>query len=203
MALLIILLLLTVLALLLIGYSVLTFRRRWPLRMARFLCDLPPVVMPDGYRLRVLHPGDAEDWVRIMAAAFAAEKCDSLLMNRSALGRMLSLMLRLRRGTVLLAEREMDRELVGTATALEEGIREGRSGLVVCLAVHPEHQRRGLGAALLTAALHTLHERGHSRAFLHTNPALVTAIRLYERLGFAPVDRRGEARTTREATPCG
>jgi len=196
-------LLLVLLALLAILRSWLAFRRLWPLRMRRSLSDLPPVVVPEGYRLRLFQPGDEEGWVRLVNTAFAEQKRVFIRMSDPAGKKRLSLMLGVGRGSILLAERVVDGELVGTATALEEPLRRRRTGLVACVAVHPAHRGRGLGSAVLTATLHTLCERGHTQAFLNTNPALAPAVRLYERLGFVPVNRRGAARTMREATPCG
>jgi ribosomal protein S18 acetylase RimI-like enzyme len=61
-------------------------------------------------------------------------------------------------------------------------------GLVHWVAVDPGHRGRRLGEALLAAALHAMKARGHTEAFLNTNPALAAAVQLYERLGFVPVE---------------
>src|SRR5438093_532159 len=60
-----------------------------------------------------------------------------------------------------------------------------------CLAVagSPSHQNRGLGERLASAVIDYARAAGAELVFLETNSALPTAIRLYERLGFAHVPR--------------
>src|SRR6266498_3576632 len=111
-------LLLVLLALLFILRWWLVFRRLWPLRMRRSLSDLPPVVVPDGYRLRLFQHGDEEGWVRLVNTAFAEQKRVFIRMSHSAGRKRLSLMLGVGRGSMLLVERMVDGALVGTATAL-------------------------------------------------------------------------------------
>ena len=56
------------------------------------------------------------------------------------------------------------------------------SGEVFTLYVHPDHQNRGIGAALIGGAFDTLRERGLNQAYvwvLHDNPARY----FYERMG--------------------
>lgn len=58
------------------------------------------------------------------------------------------------------------------------------------LAVAPEAQRRGVGAALLAASVQRARAAGKHRILLHTTLPMTTAHRLYERAGF----RRDPAR---------
>jgi ribosomal protein S18 acetylase RimI-like enzyme len=95
---------------------------------------------------------------------------------------------------ILFVVREADGMLVGTIGASERRRKRKRIGSVVWLAVHPEHRRRGVGAALLAAALQEISEHGHTEVVLETNPALSTAARLYERAGFVPERPRDRAR---------
>ncbi len=53
------------------------------------------------------------------------------------------------------------------------------------LAVAPEHQGRGLGRQLLTAALQTIRTLGFKQTILWTQPKMHAAQRLYESMGFA------------------
>ena len=62
--------------------------------------------------------------------------------------------------------------------------RAGRRGYLQRLAVDPQHQRRGLGAALVVDSLRWLRRRGVDRVVVNTQVGNVAAVRLYERLGF-------------------
>lgn len=57
------------------------------------------------------------------------------------------------------------------------------------MAVSPSHQGRGIGEMLGHAAIDYALGKGAEVMFLDTNSALGPAIRLYERLGFAHVQR--------------
>jgi mycothiol synthase len=165
------------------------FGEPWPLRMRRSLGDLPPVAVPDGYRLRSYQSVDGEGWVQLVNAAFATEKCVpgqaiSVQASRAARQRVLYGINGPDRPRILLAEGEASGELVGTAEAAESSFMGRRVGLIAWVAVHPAHRGRRLGEALVVAALHDLRERGHTEAMLYTNPKLAAANRLYERLGF-------------------
>jgi mycothiol synthase len=54
------------------------------------------------------------------------------------------------------------------------------------LLVVPEHRRRGLGAALITAAVRRLHYGGYRHIFLGVQGWRLPAIRAYLRAGFQP-----------------
>ena len=58
------------------------------------------------------------------------------------------------------------------------------------LAVAPVAQRRGVGAALVTACVERAREEGASSVRLYTTPAMTTAHRIYERLGFRRAPER-------------
>jgi len=159
------------------------FHARRALRMWRSLGDLPPVRVPAGYRLRAYRSGDEKSWVRLVNAAFAAEKRVSVRVRGAAFEG--------ERGRILFVEREANGELVGTTALLGHWFDGRPVGQIEWLAVHPAHRGKGLGEALVLAALHDLRERGQTEALLETHPALTAAVRLYERLGFTPVGRRG------------
>jgi putative acetyltransferase len=65
------------------------------------------------------------------------------------------------------------------------------------LAVHPDHQRQGVGAALVTAALHEADRRGEPLVVLEGSP------RYYGRLGFTPATAQGITLSLPEWAPAG
>jgi ribosomal protein S18 acetylase RimI-like enzyme len=62
--------------------------------------------------------------------------------------------------------------------------RAGTRGYLQRLAVHPDHQRAGLGAALVADGLRWLRRWGADEVLVNTQEDNDTAISLYERLGF-------------------
>lgn len=74
----------------------------------------------------------------------------------------------------------------GAAVAYALTGRAGRRGFLQRLAVHPEHRRRGLGAALVVDALRWLRLRGAARVVVNTPTTNHAAMALYESLGFCP-----------------
>jgi ribosomal protein S18 acetylase RimI-like enzyme len=64
--------------------------------------------------------------------------------------------------------------------------RSGPRGYLQRLAVHPDHQRRGYGSALVLDALHWLARRGATTALVNTQETNEAALALYLRLGFVP-----------------
>ncbi len=65
--------------------------------------------------------------------------------------------------------------------------RPGAGGMIWHLATHPEHQRRGVAAALLAEAEHRARERGLVRLEAWTRDDAPTQ-RWYERHGFVQID---------------
>ncbi|MGE7369775.1 GNAT family N-acetyltransferase [Neorhizobium sp. NPDC001467] len=55
--------------------------------------------------------------------------------------------------------------------------------------VHPDHQGRGIGRALVLHILAAIDDEGHTLARISTHASNATAIRLYERCGFEIVWR--------------
>jgi ribosomal protein S18 acetylase RimI-like enzyme len=62
--------------------------------------------------------------------------------------------------------------------------RSGPRGFVQRLAVHPAHQRRGLGRGLLLDGLWWMRRRGVSRAVVNTQLGNDAALTLYQQIGF-------------------
>lgn len=68
--------------------------------------------------------------------------------------------------------------------------RSGDHGYLQRLAVLASAQGSGLGADLVSDTLHWLRRRGASVAWVNTQEANASALRLYERLGFKPASHR-------------
>ena len=64
--------------------------------------------------------------------------------------------------------------------------RAGRRGYVQRLAVHPRHQRAGIGRALVLDGLHWMRRRRVELALVNTQVDNAPALALYESLGFRP-----------------
>ena len=62
--------------------------------------------------------------------------------------------------------------------------RAGALGYLQRLAVHPDHQREGVGTALVADALWWARRRGAIAMLVNTQESNATALTLYERLGF-------------------
>ena len=79
-----------------------------------------------------------------------------------------------------------DGEVAGTCAVMKHP-----SGLLeLCkMAVRPDLRRRGIGAALLSAAIDRARSRGARELYLRTSPELTAAIRLYRRAGFKRIAR--------------
>lgn len=61
---------------------------------------------------------------------------------------------------------------------------------ITILAVHPQHQSRGLGQAILVALLWSANRRGLERASLEVRASNKSAIALYQKFGFKTAGRR-------------
>jgi mycothiol synthase len=149
------------------------------------LRDLPPVPpLPAGYQLRLAaSESDEEALAAVLAAAFA-NPWDPASVRRK-----------------LTAAPDVRAVYVATwqdqpvATAASRSLpdRFPGSGYVHWVGTHPEHQRRGLGGALLARLLRDFAERGDRDAVLETDDFRLPALRAYLACGFLPVyDVAGE-----------
>lgn len=69
--------------------------------------------------------------------------------------------------------------LIGAGRALADGL---DCSYIADVAVHPDHQGRGIGAAIVLDLVRQ--SRGHKKILLYANPGTET---FYERLGFLPM----------------
>jgi len=145
--------------------------------------------------VRNMTSGDAEDAARVSAASFedAWDRHEKDYYPRKALefdrSRMTPESYRKRiqepNGFAFVVE---DAEIVGQASGevLRGNDVEGGLGLLSLICIHPAHQRRGLGEALLQHVVeHCRQEKCH-KITLYCLPVLAPALRLYLKAGFVP-----------------
>ena len=129
-----------------------------------------------GFALRPVAPSDYEALAAIDVAAFADDAWQAEDFVEAA-----------QRASEMRGAEERDGgRLVGY---IGLRIQEGHTGEVTFLAVLPEHQRRGLGEAMLRWGLAWLRGQGMRRARLNVHADNVAAIALYRKLGFVPGQR--------------
>ena len=141
-------------------------------------CDrvLPmEIKLPDGYTIRPYQPGDEDAWAQIMCAV--GEQTSLADAKEEFVRRYLA--------DPVLTDRiffavDAAGAVVGTAIAWDDGLR-----VLHWLAVHPEHQRKGIGKALCQTAMRLFRREDNSKpVYLHTQPWSWKAILLYIKLGF-------------------
>lgn len=143
---------------------------------------LPDAAIPDGVAVRTFVVGqDEEAWVRLNAAAFATHPEQGAWTRADVLAREAEPWFD--PTGFLLAERHG--ELVGFhwTKVHADGL-----GEVYVLGVDPAAQGLRLGAALLSAGLHLLADRGCPAVLLYVDDDNAPAMRLYTRAGFALYD---------------
>jgi ribosomal protein S18 acetylase RimI-like enzyme len=86
----------------------------------------------------------------------------------------------------------VDGELVGFAVSGDYAAAHSASGYLQRLAVHPRHQGRGIGTALVRDAVSWSVRCAHDRMLVNTQDINTAALRLYEQHDFA--DTRGPLR---------
>jgi mycothiol synthase len=149
-------------------------------------------MLPDGHEIRAFRVDVDEDaWLELNARAFTALP-DQGGWTRADLER------RIREpwfsATGFLMCWHEDRLVGSHWTKVHGGSGPGRGhshqpiGEVYVVAVDPDARGLGLGTALTLAGLHHLRSLDLDQAMLYVDAANVTAIRLYERLGFARWD---------------
>ena len=87
---------------------------------------------------------------------------------------------------------------VGALKALGDVAGKGYAGEVKSMRTHPDHLRRGVGAALLEHVIVEARARGYRRLSLETGsgPGFEAALALYRRRGFAQGDAFGSYRAS-------
>ena len=145
-------------------------------------CDriLPmEIKLPEGYTIRTYQPGDENAWAQLLCA----------VGEQTSLDEALALFTERYLADASLTDRiffavSADGQIVGTAIAWEHDPR-GAQRVLHWVAVHPEHQRKGIGKALCQTALRLFRREDNALpVYLHTQPWSWQAILLYIKLGF-------------------
>lgn len=156
--------------------------------------DYPEYSLPEGYHYATFTPADEENWIRLQAEVTHVESC--------AQGKQIFRQEFLRAGenvacedcsgyaetvkrTVLVKDREG--ALVGAAT-LWTGDTFGEIWpRVHWVAVHPDHQGKGIAKCMLSRMLALYGELGHKTPiYLTTQTKTYRAVRIYKQMGFQP-----------------
>lgn len=151
--------------------------------------------LPKEYRIRTYRSHDDMPWVGIIRAAERFFEVDDGLFERDFGSHKEQLA-----GRMFLLEwisPNNEPTLIGTATAWWKDNwllqidpnsppkDRGEWGQVHWVAVHPDHQGKGLSKVLMAAVMDQL-ANNHSRAMLGTSTARIWAIKVYLDLGFLP-----------------
>lgn len=144
------------------------------------LAGLPPTpALPAGYALRAWRPHDElPALASALSAAFGEEWTSERV--RTALTESPEV-------SAVYAVFAPGGAVAATASSRSLPERFPGAGVVHWVGTHPEHARRGLGAAVVSRVLGDVSERGHQAAALETQDHRLPAIRLYLRYGFTPV----------------
>jgi len=147
------------------------------LRMRLDLAEAPVVPpLPPGYRLQEFAPGDENRWVALLNGD-----------GRGELGAWTLERLRAEVLAYLVPQTQWfvwrDAELAAAAGVYERSPAAWEVGWV---ATHPEHRGRGLGRAVVTAAVRSALSLPPRPVLLFTDDHREAAIRLYLRAGFVP-----------------
>jgi len=145
------------------------------------LRNLPPPVVPQGYKLQPYKPGLEAAWLRIVNESFGPIWTEQRFVRKV-----------LRSGKLIdgaLVFLTCDDHPVATACASQDPCADVNFARLRLVGVLPGHRGKGLGRCAVLAALRAAKEQGYSAARLETDTSRDAAIRLYLGLGFV-FDRR-------------
>ena len=132
--------------------------------------DATPPRFPRGYRLRPLVEADADAFIKVNEAAYGEAPAPPAMA----------------RECIATADSMQGVEAAGGAVvAVLRLVRQSpATGYIDDLAVHPDHQKRGLGTLLMRWALAWVAGQGLRRARLHVRSDNAPALHVYRSLGF-------------------
>lgn len=145
---------------------------------------LPPLVVPDGMRVRSYESGDADDVLRINAAAFAHHPEQGAMDAGDLTERMAEPWFD--PAGLLLAEAVTRGQATGEVLGFHWTKRHSpRLGEVYVVGIDPAAQGRGLGKILTLAGLRHLVDGGSAEVLLYVEADNAPARAVYAGLGFA------------------
>jgi len=138
-------------------------------------------ILPDGYEIRPYRDGDGPGWAAVEAAVGEFESDEAAL---DCFEKYIKV-----QGEAALAARSFFAVKNGRVVGVAGAMTDERNGKAVpsvhWVAVHPDHQNRGLGRALMIRVIN-FYARNHQKpVYLHTQSWSWAAVRLYASLGFA------------------
>ncbi len=155
-------------------------RELWVMRRSS-VADLDEVVVPEGLRVRGYRDSDADEIVRVNAAAFASHP-EQGRMDRTQLAQRMAQDWFDPEGLLVAEDPAAEGRLLGFHwTKLPVGSRVGE---VYVVGIDPAAQGRGLGRLLTLAGLHHLARRGATEVELYVEGDNHPAQRTYSGLGF-------------------
>lgn len=136
--------------------------------------------MPDGYVLRSYAPGDEAGWANVINSVgslgnYDAERAREFMMGKPQFD------------PTGLFFATQDGTPVATACAWRDRPEETTVGQLHMVAVSPEHQGRGLGAAVSLAVLRYFEAHGFGTVYLLTDDWRLAAVKTYLNMGFEPL----------------
>lgn len=142
------------------------------------LTNLPPLRVAEGYCVRTYEPGDDVHWVNIIAGSFKIEP-STLSFDKI-----------MRQDPAFRPERIFfvchGVEPVGTTAAYLRPVFRPQAGMIHYVGVLEGHGGKGLGQALMGAALNRMRDEEWVSAWLSTDDHRLAAIKIYLALGFEP-----------------
>ena len=154
-----------------------------PLVMVRgHLTDLPPHAPPAGFAERFYRRGEQSSWAGVETRAGEFSTIDGALEH---FAREFAPFEEAMEERCVFAIDESTGAPVGTATAWYNDARGSEWGRLHWVGVVPEHQGKGIGRSLVSAALRRMTSY-HTKAYLTTQTTSVAAVRIYLDVGFRP-----------------
>lgn len=146
--------------------------------MRPHLRGIPTPAPPPDVTLRTFRYGDESDWLEVIQSGYGG------LWSADAFERCVRSDEAFRPERVLMAVG--GGRILGVVGAFQKIIHGDRTGYIHMMAVRREHQRRGIGAALLRRGLEYFRDQAWLNAVLDTDASRLPAVRLYLDHGFLP-----------------
>src|SRR6187551_2884915 len=127
------------------------------------LNEIPPVELPEGFRIRTFRDGDIANWCRIETSV---DEFSTIEQAERYFDREFHPQIELMYDRSFMLETS-DGTAIGTTTAWMGTFYGELTGMIHWVAIEPNYQGRGLAKPLLATAMHRL-AQDHGSAFLST-----------------------------------